>query len=85
MAFVRPEKIVLSQTDSGDAANKVKGNLQLASFLGSYTECEVKVGGQSLSVKIQKLIDKAAAQEAEKGIYCHWNAEDVLIMPTERG
>lgn len=85
VAFVRPEKIVLSQTDSGDAANKVKGNLQLASFLGSYTECEVKVGGQSLSVKIQKLIDKAAAQEAEKGIYCHWNAEDVLIMPTERG
>lgn len=85
IAFVRPEKIQLSATESNEAENNVKGELQIASFLGSYTECEVKVGGNTLSVKVQKLIDKATEQEAAKGVVCYWKAEDVLIMPTERG
>ncbi len=82
--FVRPEKIKLSDAADTAQPNRVKGHLQLASFLGSYTECEVATGAHTLSVKVQ-MSDKSAGQEAGKTVYCQWNAEDVLVMPVERG
>lgn len=84
--FVRPEKITLTdEAGAGsDESNVIEGKLQLASFLGSYTECEVQAGGQTLSVKVQ-MNDKSAQREPGTGVYCQWNAEDVLVMPAERG
>ncbi len=84
VVFVRPEKITLSDTGMHTGANLVEGHLQLASFLGSYTECEVVAGKHTLSVKVQ-MTDKSAEREAGTTVYCKWNAEDVLIMPAERG
>ncbi|GIO07936.1 ABC transporter ATP-binding protein [Brevibacillus reuszeri] len=84
IVFVRPEKIKLSDTGVHTGANQVEGHLQLASFLGSYTECEVVAGKHTLSVKVQ-MSDKSAEREAGTTVYCNWDAEDVLIMPAERG
>lgn len=84
IVFVRPEKIKLSDTGVHTGANQVEGHLQLASFLGSYTECEVMAGKHTLSVKVQ-MSDKSAEREAGTTVYCNWDAEDVLIMPAERG
>lgn len=81
--FVRPEKISLSDTAVGDAVNKVQGELQISSFLGSYTECVVKAGGHTLSVKVQ-MIDQAAKLSVGTNVVCQWRAEDVLVMPAER-
>ncbi|MFP3392467.1 ABC transporter ATP-binding protein [Brevibacillus sp. SIMBA_040] len=84
IVFVRPEKIKLSDDGMHTGANQVEGHLQLASFLGSYTECEVVAGKHTLSVKVQ-MSDKSAEREAGTTVYCNWDAEDVLIMPAERG
>ncbi|WNC15583.1 ABC transporter ATP-binding protein [Brevibacillus brevis] len=84
IVFVRPEKIVLTDIAAGDYINQVEGRLQLASFLGSYTECEVRAGGHTLAVKVQ-MSDKAAQREPGASLFCSWNAEDVLVMPAERG
>lgn len=84
IVFVRPEKIKLSDTGVHTGANQVEGHLQLASFLGSYTECEIVAGKHTLSVKVQ-MSDKSAEREAGTTVYCNWDAEDVLIMPAERG
>jgi putative spermidine/putrescine transport system ATP-binding protein len=84
VVFVRPEKITLTDTAAGEGANRADGHLQLTSFLGSFTECEVRAGGHTLSVKVQ-MIDKSAEREAGKPVSCKWNAEDVLVMPAERG
>lgn len=84
IVFVRPEKIKLSDSGVHTGANQVEGHLQLASFLGSYTECEVVAGKHTLSVKVQ-MSDKSAEREAGTTVYCNWDAEDVLIMPAERG
>lgn len=84
IVFVRPEKIKLLDTGVHTGANQVEGHLQLASFLGSYTECEVVAGKHTLSVKVQ-MSDKSAEREAGTTVYCNWDAEDVLIMPAERG
>ena len=84
IVFVRPEKIKLSEDGMRTGANQVEGHLQLASFLGSYTECEVVAGKHTLSVKVQ-MSDKSAEREAGTTVYCNWDAEDVLIMPAERG
>ena len=81
--FVRPERITLSETPASDAANKVQGNLQISSFLGSYTETVVHAGGHTLSVKVQ-MIDQAASLNAGTEVWCQWRAEDVLVMPAER-
>ncbi|MDF2681921.1 MAG: polyamine transporter ATP-binding protein [Brevibacillus sp.] len=83
IVFVRPEKITLSDT-AGAGINQVEGHLQLASFLGSYTECEVRAGGHTLSVKVQ-MSDKSAEREPGTKVFGQWNAEDVLVMPAERG
>ena len=84
IVFVRPEKIKLSDSGVHTGSNQVEGHLQLASFLGSYTECEVVAGKHTLSVKVQ-MSDKSAEREAGTTVYCNWDAEDVLIMPAERG
>nr|WP_206767906.1 ABC transporter ATP-binding protein [Brevibacillus formosus] len=82
--FIRPEKIKLTDTIVSEEANRVKGNLQLASFLGSYTECEVKVGVHTLSVKVQ-MTDSSVDRQEGQTVYCQWNADDVLVMPAGRG
>ncbi|QRG68248.1 ABC transporter ATP-binding protein [Brevibacillus choshinensis] len=83
IVFVRPEKITLTDA-AGPGINQAEGTLQLASFLGSYTECEVHAGGHHLSVKVQ-MSDKSAEREAGTKVFCQWNPEDVLVMPAERG
>ncbi|MED1950070.1 ABC transporter ATP-binding protein [Brevibacillus centrosporus] len=83
VVFVRPEKILLTDT-AGPGINQVEGQLQLASFLGSYTECEVRTGGHTLSVKVQ-MSDRSAEREPGTQVFCQWNPEDVLVMPAERG
>lgn len=83
VVFVRPEKILLTDT-AGPGINQVEGQLQLASFLGSYTECEVRAGGHTLSVKVQ-MSDRSAEREPGTQVFCQWNPEDVLVMPAERG
>lgn len=82
--FIRPEKIKLSDTPISEEANRVKGQVQMASFLGSYTECEVKAGEHTLSVKVQ-MTDKSVEREEGQTVYCQWNADDVLVMPAGRG
>ncbi|EJL31408.1 ABC transporter ATP-binding protein [Brevibacillus sp. BC25] len=82
--FIRPEKIKLTDTAVSEEANRVKGQLQLASFLGSYTECEVKVGEHTLSVKVQ-MTDSSVDRQEGQTVYCQWNADDVLVMPAGRG
>lgn len=82
--FIRPEKIKLTDTAVSEEANRVKGHLQLASFLGSYTECEVKVGEHTLSVKVQ-MTDSSVDRQEGQTVYCQWNADDVLVMPAGRG
>ncbi|TKI57513.1 ABC transporter ATP-binding protein [Brevibacillus antibioticus] len=82
--FIRPEKIKLTDTGVSEEANRAKGHLQLASFLGSYTECEVKVGEHTLSVKVQ-MTDSSVDRQEGQTVYCQWNADDVLVMPAGRG
>ncbi|MGF9908813.1 ABC transporter ATP-binding protein [Brevibacillus porteri] len=82
--FIRPEKIKLTDTAVSEETNRVKGHLQLASFLGSYTECEVKVGEHTLSVKVQ-MTDSSVDRQEGQTVYCQWNADDVLVMPAGRG
>ncbi|BAH41602.1 ABC transporter ATP-binding protein [Brevibacillus brevis NBRC 100599] len=82
--FIRPEKIKLTDTAVSEEANRVKGYLQLASFLGSYTECEVKVGEHTLSAKVQ-MTDSSVDRQEGQTVYCQWNADDVLVMPAGRG
>ncbi|GEC89773.1 MULTISPECIES: ABC transporter ATP-binding protein [Brevibacillus] len=82
--FIRPEKIKLTDTAVSEEVNRVKGHLQLASFLGSYTECEVKVGEHTLSVKVQ-MTDRSVDRQEGQTVYCQWNADDVLVMPAGRG
>jgi putative spermidine/putrescine transport system ATP-binding protein len=82
--FVRPERIRLSDGASCEGFNQASGQLLLTSFLGAFTECEVRAGGHTLSVKVQ-MIDKAAGLDPGKAVCCRWEAEDVLVMPVERG
>ncbi|RDF38831.1 TOBE domain-containing protein, partial [Acinetobacter baumannii] len=70
------------QDVAGPRINQVEGHLHLASFLGSYTECEVRAGGHTLSVKVQ-MSDKSAQREPGTQVFCQWNPEDVLVMPAE--
>ncbi|MCC0564811.1 ABC transporter ATP-binding protein [Brevibacillus borstelensis] len=82
--FIRPEKIRLSADTAPEGRNRANGQLKLSSFLGSYTECEVQANGHSISVKLQT-VDKGVELVPGKAVSCSWDAEDVLVMPAERG
>jgi putative spermidine/putrescine transport system ATP-binding protein len=79
--FIRPEKISL--TAAGESGvNGGTGQLVLTSFLGAFTECEVQIGGRTLSVKVQ--MSAHGGLERGQAVGCRWNREDVLVMPAER-
>ncbi|MBO8164534.1 MAG: ABC transporter ATP-binding protein [Brevibacillus sp.] len=79
--FIRPEKIRL--TDAGRTPNGGSGQLVMASFLGAFTECEVRVGDHLLSVKVQ-MVDSTLNLNPGQTVGCSWNSDDVLIMPAAR-
>ncbi|WP_035298927.1 ABC transporter ATP-binding protein [Brevibacillus thermoruber] len=82
--FVRPEKIRLADGAAADEVNHASGQLMIASFLGAFTECEVKAGGHTLSVKVQ-MDGQGMPLTPGRAVNCRWESEDVLVMPAERG
>ncbi|WP_019120928.1 ABC transporter ATP-binding protein [Brevibacillus massiliensis] len=82
--FIRPEKIRLTAADAPADANRAKGKVELTSFLGAFTECDVRIGTEVLSVKVQ-MLDPGLSLSIGSDICCQWSPEDVLIMPGERG
>ncbi|UFJ41143.1 ABC transporter ATP-binding protein [Brevibacillus humidisoli] len=80
--FIRPEKIRLFPAEEM-AANGGVGQLVMTSFLGAFTECEVRIGEQLLSVKVQMMEQDIDLRQGQT-VGCSWNREDVLLMPTER-
>ncbi|WP_284645422.1 ABC transporter ATP-binding protein [Paenibacillus silviterrae] len=78
--YVRPEKIRLVVADTAaESANQVKGTVKLTSFLGAYTECEVEVGGDVLTVRIETGSDDAVLT-AGLTVFLQWKSEDVFVF-----
>ncbi|WP_232696236.1 ABC transporter ATP-binding protein [Brevibacillus daliensis] len=79
-AFIRPEKIKLTtQSEKDTSDNSVNGTLDIASFLGAFTECKVSVGSTLLDVRMQEKVWTGNGQDGET-VTCSWSAEDVFLM-----
>ncbi|GKS09555.1 ABC transporter ATP-binding protein [Paenibacillus chitinolyticus] len=80
VAYVRPEKIRL--TESGALADTVRaaGTIRQLAFLGSFVECEVEVGSALVTVRMQ-MQDGLADYTAGRQVGLTWNPKDVFVFP----
>nr|WP_275983712.1 ABC transporter ATP-binding protein [Paenibacillus hamazuiensis] len=79
--YVRPEKIAIYSDNRGTLdTNRVMGTVKLTSFLGAYTECEVRVGRYAMTVRIQSGHQEAAFAQGQT-VYLEWKPEDVFVFP----
>jgi putative spermidine/putrescine transport system ATP-binding protein len=79
--YVRPERIQLIHEQSASAhMNSVKGQVRLTSFLGAYTECEVAIGKQTVTVRLQTEQEGGVIKQGET-VYLEWKPEDMFVFP----
>jgi putative spermidine/putrescine transport system ATP-binding protein len=81
--YVRPERIQLAQEESESTStqmNRVKGQVILISFLGAYTECEVAVGKNTITVRLQTEQEGGVLKLGES-VYLEWKPEDMFVFP----
>lgn len=86
--YVRPEKIQLViASESGSRTSDADINSMLAvvrytSFLGSFTECIVEVGGNLMNVRLQSS-DSGLNMETGTIVKLSWKMEDVYVFPVK--
>lgn len=68
-------------TGSG-AFNSVRGRLRLMSFLGSYMQCDVQVGEQTVFVKLP-MSERPPNLTQGQAVYLQWHPQSVFILPEE--
>jgi putative spermidine/putrescine transport system ATP-binding protein len=82
--FIRPEKIKLTPVVAEPGSeNQANGEIVMTSFLGAFSECEIRAGALSLSAKVQ-MADSSINLEPGRAVSCSWDEADVLVLPTER-
>ncbi|WP_201318016.1 ABC transporter ATP-binding protein [Paenibacillus sp. EPM92] len=78
--YVRPEKIHLQTADArAESNNEMQGRVKLTSFLGAYTECEVEVGHDVLTFRIETA-EQEASLAAGQTVTLNWKSEDVFVF-----
>lgn len=85
--YIRPEKLMLAMDD--EASADLQRNSEYAhgeatvkqlSFLGSFVECEVALGSETLMVRIQSAAQQGKLQPGQR-VVLYWNPEDVFVFP----
>ncbi len=79
---VRPERVVVTATDSSATAEGYDGEVRDAVFMGTHTDYYIEV--QHLGVVHAKIANIHSAQAFTRGqaVRVHWRAEDMHIFPT---
>ncbi len=62
-----------------ESNNEVQGRVKLTSFLGAYTECEVEVGHDVLTFRIETA-EQEASLAAGQTVNLNWKSEDVFVF-----
>jgi spermidine/putrescine transport system ATP-binding protein/putrescine transport system ATP-binding protein len=84
---IRPEKLVLSDTQPNSGANAVRGRLTAASYLGERSHYYLQVDGLPgpLSVARQNSQAKVADRtEAGSELWVSWQPEAAIVLPADR-
>jgi iron(III) transport system ATP-binding protein len=81
LAAVRPETIRISadRPDLAARVNVVEGTIRALSFFGDYVDCQVEVGGETLSVKADPYAELRVGTRA----YLAIPPERIMLLPTE--
>ncbi|WP_028549842.1 ABC transporter ATP-binding protein [Paenibacillus sp. UNC451MF] len=85
--YIRPEKLMLALDEEASAAlqhnsmyARSEGVVKQLSFLGSFVECEVEVGSETLMVRVQSAVQQGRLQPGQR-VTLYWNPEDVFVFP----
>ncbi|MCS7464182.1 ABC transporter ATP-binding protein [Paenibacillus doosanensis] len=81
--YIRPEKLMLApdgESASGSRYACAQGRIRQLSFLGAFVECEVAVGSESLTVRVQSAAQQGRLETGQAVTVC-WNPDDVFVFP----
>ncbi|MDF2652040.1 MAG: transporter [Paenibacillus sp.] len=78
--YVRPEKIsVRKSAADSNGMNVAEGRVKLISFLGAYTECELEVGSNTITVRLQTDQENSRYSAGEM-VQLVWQPGDVFVF-----
>jgi spermidine/putrescine transport system ATP-binding protein len=83
LAAIRPEAIVVSESDPGAATNVLKGNLAGTSHLGDVIQFVVTTSdGRELLSRVPRT--KAPRLDQGQSVWCSWDADHTYLFPADQ-